>query len=553
MSTSTSHVQASAAKTDAAWSLVYYTALALIVLLAAYERFHLPPSPLADPDSWGYLGPAVLKLGGEGFQHTNGRNFLYPGFLLLILGITNNLGAITIVQHLLGLGTGGLMICCWTKTKRFVRHVSLRMHEALGLAVGAIYLLSRHPIEYEHLLRPEAITPFFAILNILLTLHFFDKRRREGPSLSGATIAALILTNSILLATLKSHFLLAVLFSVVPLLIALFDRRETWPRRAVVILIALIATAGVLRTEQILAESDPVAKWFLPTTLFTIHANLIAQQMDEDIARGDCGPQGCDWLRQVSASLREEIEKSRHYWRSWRSLGFYPDYLMYEDSLRRWRDRFFSGDTNKQLDFEMSYYLRTVRMHPGRIAAKVIQQMAQFYLGYKQSFLATPQVKLARRYSGALDALQPHLLPSYAPFTRYLEKSKSLSFSKDTLDQPLLVTAAAALLTFLYPPVFFATLGVVCFLSPALRRLYGSFAMVVLFALSYSFGNCLITATVHSLEVSRYIVMQYSFVLLSECMAILFLVEIGMETRRLRTEGNAQHKTGRRQMLHDRL
>src|SRR5438552_9093293 len=326
MSTSISDGQASTPKTDAAWSLVYYTALGLIVLLAAYERFHLPSSPFADPDSWGYLGPAVLKLGGEGFQHTNSRNFLYPVFLLLILGLTNNLGAITIVQHLLGLGTGGLMIGCWAKTKRFARHISPRVHDALGLAVGAIYLLSRHPIEYEHLLRPQAITPFFAILNILLTLHFFDIRRREGPSLSGATIAALVLVNSILLVTLRASFTLSILFSGLPVLIALFDRRETWPRRAVVILVPLITAAVVLRTEQILAKSDPQAKWCLPTTLFTIHANLIAQQMDEDIARGDCGRHGCEWLHEVSASLHEEIEKSRHLPKSWRSLGLDPDY-----------------------------------------------------------------------------------------------------------------------------------------------------------------------------------------------------------------------------------
>ncbi|MEY2493073.1 MAG: hypothetical protein QOH24_2024 [Verrucomicrobiota bacterium] len=541
MSTSTSDGQVSAPKTDAAWSLVYYTALALIVLVAAYERFHLPPSPLADNDSWGYLGPAVLKLGGVGFQHTNSRNFLYPGFLLLILGLTNNLGAITIIQHLLGLGTGGLMICCWAKTKRFVRHISPRMHDALGLALGAMYLLSRHPIEYEHLLRPEAITPFFAILNILLTLHFFDIRRREGPSWSGAIIAALVLVSAILLVTLRTSFALTIFFSGLPVLIALFDRRETQPRRAAVILVTLISAAAVLRTEQILAESDPVAKWWLPTTLFTIHANLIAQQMDEDITRGDCGPSGCEWLHQVSASLHEEIEKSRHLRRFWRSLGFDPDYLMYEDSLRRWRDRFFNGDMDKQLRFEMSYYLRTVRMHPGRIGAKVMQQMAQFYLGYKQSF-ATPQVKLDRRYSRALDALQPYLLLSYPPFTHYLEKLKSLSFSKATLNQPVLVTAAGALLSFLYPPIFFATLGVVCVLSPDQRRLYGSFAVVVLFALSYSFGNCLITAITHSLDLSRYIVAQYSFVLLSEWMAILFLFEIGMETRRRRGEVCAHHK-----------
>src|SRR5438045_8458071 len=182
MNSSTSDGQASAPKTALAWSLVYYIALALIVLLAAYERFHLPPSPLADPDSWGYLGPAVLKLGGEGFHHTYSRNFLFPGFLLLILGLTNSFGAITIIQHLLGLGTGGLMIGCWAKTRRFVRHISPRMHDALGLAVGAIYLLSRQPIEYEHLLRPQATTPFFPIISLLLPPHSLHFPPRPGPS-----------------------------------------------------------------------------------------------------------------------------------------------------------------------------------------------------------------------------------------------------------------------------------------------------------------------------------------------------------------------------------
>src|SRR5438477_11367512 len=114
------------------------------------------------------------------------------------------------------------------------------------------------------------------------------------------------------------------LFSGLPVLIALFDRRETWPRRALVIFITLITAAAVLRTEQILAESNPLAKWWLPTTLFTIHANLIAQQMGEDIARGDCGPHGCDWLHEVSASLQEELEKWRTFPNFGVRLGFNP-------------------------------------------------------------------------------------------------------------------------------------------------------------------------------------------------------------------------------------
>ena len=40
------------------------------------------------------------------FGHTNGRNFLYPGFLYLILSVFADFRAITFVQHLLGLTAG---------------------------------------------------------------------------------------------------------------------------------------------------------------------------------------------------------------------------------------------------------------------------------------------------------------------------------------------------------------------------------------------------------------------------------------------------------------
>lgn len=533
MNTRASNQQASVAQYENYWSIFYCVAVATVFLLAAYERFRLPAAPLCDPDVWGYLGPAVLKLAGAGFHHIEGRNFLYPSFLLVVLGLTRNFAAITIAQHLLGLATGAVMICCWAKTKRFIRHISPRTHQICGVALTAIYLLSRHPVEYEHLLRPEAITPFFALLNILLTLQFFEMRWRRSPSRSGAAVAGLLLVNSILLAMLKTTFVLAVPFSAVPVLMALFDRRETWPRRTAIIGVTVIAAAAVLRTEQVLARPDPVARSFLPTSLFTIHARLIARQMDEDIAAGECGSEGCDWLSEVNASLHEEIEKSRHFKRSWKSLGFYPDYLMYEYSIQTWCDRFFDGDIDKQLDFESSYYLRALRMHPGRMIGKVLQEMAQFYLGYKQSFLATPQVKLAPRYAFTSRELQPYSLSvnSYPPFSAYLAELKHLSTSEDTLDQPVLITAVGALFCFLYPVVFFSTLGTACFLPRSLRRSYSSFAIVALFVFSYNFGTCLGIAIIHSLDVTRYIVAQYAFALLSEAIGLLFLFEIGLATR----------------------
>jgi len=55
----------------------------LLFACAAWKRFALPLDPIADPDTWGYLSPALRKLIGAEFGHTSGRNFIYPGFLFL--------------------------------------------------------------------------------------------------------------------------------------------------------------------------------------------------------------------------------------------------------------------------------------------------------------------------------------------------------------------------------------------------------------------------------------------------------------------------------------
>src|SRR5437763_8189769 len=88
------------------WETCYWIVLGLVFAGAAWQRFSRPLDPIADPDTWGYLSPALRKLTGAEFGHTNGRNYLYPGFLYLILSLFADFRAITFVQHLLGLMAG---------------------------------------------------------------------------------------------------------------------------------------------------------------------------------------------------------------------------------------------------------------------------------------------------------------------------------------------------------------------------------------------------------------------------------------------------------------
>src|SRR5438477_12683248 len=102
------------------WRSCYWSGVAAVFAWAIWKRFSLPLDPIADPDTWGYLSPALRKLTGAEFGHTHGRNFLYPGFLYVVLRCFGDFPAIGIVQHLAGLAAGGLFLLTWRHLRVFV-------------------------------------------------------------------------------------------------------------------------------------------------------------------------------------------------------------------------------------------------------------------------------------------------------------------------------------------------------------------------------------------------------------------------------------------------
>src|SRR5213079_953782 len=146
-------------RTDSLWWLFYWTLLALVFAGAIWQRFKLPLTPIADPDTWGYLSPALRKLTGAEFGHSQSRNFLYPGFLYFVLRCFGDFRAIGVVQHLLGLAAGGLFLLTWRHLRVFVPAslVNPSLHNAFGLAGTAIYLLASNTSRIETQLRPEGV------------------------------------------------------------------------------------------------------------------------------------------------------------------------------------------------------------------------------------------------------------------------------------------------------------------------------------------------------------------------------------------------------------
>ena len=153
-------------------TLLYAGLLAAILVCAAVLRYRLPPTPLFDGDSWGYLNPGFSKLSGGTFEHTFGRNFVYPGFIFAVLCLCGNFEALTVVQHALGLLTGLVLAGAWNALCAclVVPERTRTVARFFGLLLVADYLLSRSPMLFEHTIRPEAVYPL--VLAWILLLNF---------------------------------------------------------------------------------------------------------------------------------------------------------------------------------------------------------------------------------------------------------------------------------------------------------------------------------------------------------------------------------------------
>jgi hypothetical protein len=166
--------QSSWQKTGSLWQAFYWIAFVLIFAWAVWQRFRLPLDPIADPDTWGYLSPALRKLTGAEFGHTNGRNFVYPGFVFLLLRLFADFRAITVAQHFLGLLAGAVFLLTWKRARIFVPNprIGRVAHDLLGLAGAAIFLLQWQTIVFEKEIRPEGICAFVLSITFYLLIQF---------------------------------------------------------------------------------------------------------------------------------------------------------------------------------------------------------------------------------------------------------------------------------------------------------------------------------------------------------------------------------------------
>jgi hypothetical protein len=522
------------ANQNALYRIGYFVIAAFLFVFAAWKRFSLPQTPLANPD-FGYLFPALMKLNGGAFAHIQGLNFLYPGMVYLILRTCLDFRAISIVQHLLGLIAGGLFLATWSRLADFFPKPPLNRvsHEAIGLFGGGIYLLSNGPIFFEMQIRPDAVCMFFEILIFWLIAQFFYYRAISSDAPKMVVYGIAVAINAFLLASLKPSFTLMALFAVAPVIWLILNATGNLAGKIVFFGTAVPIIVALTLTEHYLRRNDQTVKMFLPETLFVIHAKIIHAQMAADLKNGETDVYSPVWLRGACDDLESEIQRTHDlYPKVFPVLGFQPDYLKVgaDSLLDRWRRQL--GD-ERFLRFLKYWYWHSVAHRPFAFIGKIAGQLGVFYSTNCPAFSARKAWPLSSwSYAISLSTLsQPRslqLLSKIPAGSGFLEHTQGLRFSNIVVHQNKIVQICHVCFARTYLAILLVSVPLaVWFIFKRSSSEESKWpAFLVIFFYSANFGNVFGISVVHTMEVWRYSTVVFVAALFAELWAIRWLIEI---------------------------
>ena len=514
----------------------FHAAWIILLLWAAWRRFSLPLTPAIDKDFWGYLNPALGALTGHSFAHTDGRAILYPSLVYALLAVFRDFRAITIVQHALGLATGGLLLATWCAAWRGLRPARTPrwLRDLAGLAMFAVFLFTPQPVQFEFLIRPDVICPFFAALSYYLLVRFLLAWRVEKNSRAMFFFAVTAVFVAFVLPSLKPSYWLSSIFTTMPVWCALFDRRESLPRRALMAALPLAAAWLLLiLPERLSSHGDTGSATFLPESMFSIHALIIREQLAADVATPDPAvPYPPEKLRATLALLDAGIAAAKQNSpRPMESLGYDADYLLYRDPFFTAMAEAAHWATEPRLGFYRYYYRRTWLKRPGPMLRKVGIQLGLFYNLDCPAYCnhAWDMRKFYTRADELLHHPDEHAtIEAYAPALAFRTAVAQLKDRETKIPVRKLLRLTLDRLGNCYLPVlvaYLATLPWICWRAERRAR-FGVFAAILATGYAFNFGNNLGIALLHTLEVSRYTYVQFATTLLTEMLTGVFLIEV---------------------------
>lgn len=504
-----------------------------IIAIAAAIRVGMPAAPFIWPDSWGYISPSV-DFESTGRIGVTFRESFYPALVGLIMRLGQSVAFLATVQHLLNLAALVLMLLVFRELARAAR--------LEGLAAGAVDLvalltvaalgLSRLSDFYGQYLMPEAVFPFFAAAAAWIMARALRLRCTGAPAVrTGWWLAAAAFACLGLFAVIPRWGFAATLAGV-PALLIILHPGLSWPRRLTLAVLPLIMFLAVYVIPDALLRRRclPEGNSFLGMHLLAIHADILRTELQR--ARVQHDPR---WPAQLLDGVIADIDRERVRYAtnpgsigSTPSLGFNADQLMYEDSAISRLGRHFGSDRRALSSFCVHFYLAGWMHQPRAMAGKVRHQLA--------GLIAQPQrLFLVRDYSYTPAELLPDSRRLIGDEFRQRAGNSAWSRYPELLDQPPAIRIVLRQQPFVqrlhawaarwYFRFFLISAGLAVVSAPLVWRLRGprrSIACTLLAlggagTLLYApnFLNSLTVATIHTLDLDRYLDAQAVFSLLA--------------------------------------
>lgn len=351
--------------------------LAAIFGFAAWQRFSIPRVPIPDPDTWGYLCPALTWLSGEGMVQTAARGMAYPVFMLLALCSGRSFDSIVTMQQLAGLAAGMAWWWVWVESARMLPGGWIRrwMVPAVGLAGLFGFLCDGQRVVDELRLRPEAVFPLVVLLGIGRGVCFIRERWIRRNATWAAMWAGIWMMFTLACYSMKPSWELAVL--VAPAVVGLGCLGVGIPlaTRFLPVMAVILGTvlAWFVPPAVFQWQRERGANAFLPMLLFGVHADIIHRDMMRRVAAGTLGAEEALFAEHLGM----RIEESRRLTEYYRRLGFNPDYLMFHsDTLERIPGGEVAGGRR---EFYLRTYVRSLFAQPFDYVRKWLTQLSMAY------------------------------------------------------------------------------------------------------------------------------------------------------------------------------
>src|SRR5438067_6354505 len=315
----------------------------------------------------------------------------------------------------------------------------------------------------------------------------------------------------------------------------------------------VFSAAVLLLPEHFLSRNDEMSRTFVPTTLFVVHAELIRDQLANDLAKNVSLPYSRDRLERLYLALRTEIEKSRtarQY--AYHSRGFDADFLMYDpNSIAVQARREFRGDVAALCAFYRFYYGRILE-RPLQVLAKVARQMQIFYLPYCRAYDPRTSRKLGGDYRYSVVSLSDPMCRKvwmdYPPAVDFMNRTEELARRELRFRLLPIIPTAVLLMSISYLTwlAIVLVLAVIVALTSGRWRRLRFIAALVVFSFSFNAACCLEVATIISLENRRYMTVQMYSTLLAQLLGFWFILEFVVQMWERRRVAHAARVSGDR-------